>query len=397
MKVLTLFSTSIGEIDWILPALVVLKRDYGASIVAAFHSPQLYSKLGQNPFLAQTLRDTAQICLEPRRHALAEHAPESFDVLLKDDTGDSFTPQRARYVEACARARNVVFPCSGVIYGLAEDTPESITAIELRVAEVMGFPPVEWGRCDLCLCGSSHDIPVLSLRYPPESIRAVGFPRYDEWWLRQLLEEGRGRLERERAFLHGRTGVLFVIRGPHPLYLASQDYDYLMRTFCAAAMETPGLAVVIKPHPRQSEEDLTRFLEAYPKDRFMISQQPIMLLATLSQAVVSMFSSGVMDALRVGAPTTEFYVYPRDGRVCLEYRPRPDGGFESVYCRLGLVETMSRRSQLKKFLLDAVAGSFDAQALEKGREALRLVAHRDDHAAARAAACIDALVAGRPF
>jgi hypothetical protein len=397
MKVLVLFSSSIGEIDWILPALVVLKRDYGADIVAGFHSPQLYAKLGQNPFLAQTLRETAQICFEPLRHALAGHRPESFDVLLKDDTGDSFTPQRAHYVQACTRAKNVVFPCSGVIYGLAGDTPASIRAVEKRVAQAMGFAPPDWGRSDLCLCSSPNDIPVLSLRYAPESIRAVGFPRYDEWWLHQLIEKSQGLLHREHTFLEGRAGVLFVIRGPHPLYLTEQDYAYLMRTFCAAMMDTPGLAALIKPHPRQSEDELTHFLKAYPKDRFMISQQPIMLLSTLSRAVVSMFSSGVMDSLRVGKPTTEFYVYPRDGRICLEYRPRPDGGFESVYCRLGLVETTSRRSQLKRFFMDAAAGTFNAQALKRGQEALRRVAHQDDYASARAAACIAALAAGRPF
>jgi hypothetical protein len=279
MKVLVLFSSSIGEIDWILPALVVLKRDYGADIVAGFHSPQLYAKLGQNPFLAQTLRETAQICFEPLRHALAGHRPESFDVLLKDDTGDSFTPQRAHYVQACTRAKNVVFPCSGVIYGLAGDTPASIRAVEKRVAQVMGFAPPDWGRSDLCLCSSPNDIPVLSLRYAPESIRAVGFPRYDEWWLHQLIEKSQGLLHREHTFLEGRAGVLFVIRGPHPLYLTEQDYAYLMRTFCAAMMTHPDWRSLIKPHPRQSEDELTHFLKAYPKDRFMISQQPIMLLS----------------------------------------------------------------------------------------------------------------------
>jgi hypothetical protein len=133
---------------------VVLKRDYGADIVAGFHSPQLYAKLGQNPFLAQTLRETAQICFEPLRHALAGHRPESFDVLLKDDTGDSFTPQRAHYVQACTRAKNVVFPCSGVIYGLAGDPPASISAVETRVAQVMGFAPPDWGEAT-CACAAA--------------------------------------------------------------------------------------------------------------------------------------------------------------------------------------------------------------------------------------------------
>jgi hypothetical protein len=398
MKVLALFSSSIGEIDWILPVLVVLKRDYGAEIVACFHSPQLYAKLGQNPFLAQVLRETAEIQLEPRRHPLQVHAPESFDVLLKDDTGDGFMPQRAAYVEACSRAKNVVFPCSGVIYGLDGDTPAYIRGVESRVARTMGFgaPPV-WGRSDLCLCGSANDIPVLATRYAPETIRAVGFPRYDEWWLGRLLDEAQARLGPEREFLAGRAGVLFIIRGPHRLYLAPEDYDQLMRSFCAAVMDTPGTVAIIKPHPRQSVEELVRFLEAYPKDRFRVSEQPIMALASVVPGVVSMFSSGVMDALRVGKPTMEFFLYPRDGRICLEYRAREDGAFESVYCRLGLVETTFRRSRLQAFLAAVAAGVPDAGALEKGRQALRRVAHQDDEASARAAACIAAAAGGKPY
>jgi len=397
MKVLVLFSSSLGEIDWILPVLVALKRDYGAQIVANFHTPQLYAKLGQNIPLAKILRETAQIFLEPRRHVFTEHKPESFDVVLKDDVGDSFMPQRAPYLEACHRAKQVVFPCSGFIYGLTGDTPNNLKAIEKKVATVMGFSPITWGKSDLCLCGSVNDFPALSLRYAPKSIRAVGFPRYDMWWVQQLLKVGQKNLQREQNFLADRRSLLFVIRGPHPLFLTPKDYSYLMRSFCEVVQKIPGLAAVIKPHPRQSEEDLVDFLSAFPSDKFLISHQPIMLLSSLVEAVVCMLTSGVLDVLRVGKPTVEFFIYPQEGRECLEFRAREKGGYESIYHQLGLVASISRRSQLKTFIEDIINGTLSVKFLEQNLRALGTVVHQDDLASARAAAHIDAVVAGRPF
>jgi organic radical activating enzyme len=353
------FSSSLGEIDWLLPVLHRLhQKRPEARIVACVEARQLQRKLVDAAFLRGKLAEVATIVRHGDDDLAAHVRPADVALLLKTyDPDNAFSRSlRARF----PAAKVVLFPSGTALLTRRDDPVSLVDAYYASIIPHVGRDPREDHLpCDLVLAGSPHMEPYYAAVANATSIHAGGVPRYDAWWIdaQRADPDLAGAAERTFVERHARS-VLFVIRGPHWLYQAEDDYRQLMAAFLAETKRRPDTAFLVKPHPRQDPEQVAALLRAVGGPNVALSFRPLQQLSGMVDLVVSMFSSGVLDALSVGTPVVEFYRYHQRQPV-LEFRTGADGRPVSIYQDLGLVENLAGPA--------ALAACLDA--LERGETA----------------------------
>lgn len=341
---LVLFGDSTGEIDWLLPVLHTIKEQEGERLQLIFITltPSLQNKLSADSYYGRQLRSLGTLLDHTQREQI-DYA--SIDVLLKADDPDNEVTEyfRARLPEVPV----VVFPSGTAILSRKHDTDEYLNNYFDFIYEKTGREiRNSQGEHALWLTTSPELEPMARQFSTPVKIRHIGCPRYEAWWME--------RVKRERTIPDAvdsltQKNVLFVIRGPHWLYQAAEDYENLMRDFMTVICDRANTTAVIKPHPRQDRQELEKLLAAYDATQWRISDLSLTELTQAADAVVCMFSSGVLDAIAADKPVAEFFRY-HDRMPVMEYRRRGDGKMISIYEELGLVRNLADRSELTEFL-----------------------------------------------
>ena len=104
-------------------------------------------------------------------------------------------------------------------------------------------------------------------------------------------------------------------------------FEFLIRSVCETVFKYEDAFLLIKPHPRQKLDPLLSILSDYPADRWMITKFQALQVSFLSNFVISMWSSIILDALATRKPVVEFFDHkynPRalkdkNGNLCSEY------------------------------------------------------------------------------
>ena len=391
-EVLVSFASSLGEIDWILPVLHQLKeRDPATRIWAHLQDDQLQRKLADAEFLASELAAVATVLRHGHDDLEAVIHPERIGLLLKADDPDNALSRRLRALLPAAKV--VLFPSGTALLTRADDPAALIDAYFASVIPSTGSDPRQnYLPCDLVLAGTPQMTPYYTAVARAAAIHTGGVPRYDEWWVTRQLHAARRAARDEQAFIarHERS-VLFIIRGPHWLYQAESDYRELMASFLVEARRRPDTAFLVKAHPRQDPQEVAAVLAAVGGDNVMLSPRPLQQLAGLVDLVVSMFSSGVLDALSVGTPVVEYYRY-HDRQPVLEFRTGPDGRRISIYEDLGLVRNLPDHAALTA-CLDDLERNWTPAVTNAQQAAFRDACGQTEDASGAAAAALAELLA----
>ena len=349
--ILVLLTSSLGEVDWLLPVLTRLAQQgaesrRNARLIAMVIEPQLQQKLAASSFYRERLSAVAEVLHHGRdylshlSHPAQHYRPEDIGLILKSDDPDNAVTMQ--YRQLLPHAPVALFPSGTAILTMADDPDAHVDDFFRAATARLGSDPRrDYQPSELCLVGTPHMLPYYRNAVRCAELQASGTPRYDIWWTAaQLADPDLATSEEARfADAHDETALL-ILRGPHWLYQAPADYDALMKALAAAIATRPRLGVIIKAHPRQDQTELAARLADWPTDQLLISTRPLQQLAHLVDLTVSMFSSGVLDALSVGTPVVEFYRYHERAPV-LEFRRDATGRLVSIYEALGLVTNLA--------------------------------------------------------
>jgi hypothetical protein len=346
-SLLVLFGDSTGEIDWLLPVLHTMKMQEGTKLNLSFIivSPGLQQKLDSENFYGVQLRSLGNVFAHGKERIGSKIDFSKVDVMLKADDPDNEVTNYYRTLLPDIPV--VVFPSGTAILSRKHDSDDYLknyfdfihrkTGREIRGSH---------GPHALWLTTSSELEPMARQFSTPERIVHIGCPRYEKWWMDRIKPECRSSEQHT---------ILFVIRGPHWLYQSVEDYESLMHDFMSEICRRENTIAVIKPHPRQDRQELELLLSAYHKTKWSISDLSLTELTQSADAVVCMFSSGVLDAIAADKPVAEFFHY-HDREPVMEYRRARDGRMISIYEDLGLVRNLTSREELSDFLTKVLAG-----------------------------------------
>jgi len=399
--VLVLFTGSMGEVDWLLPVLTRMREKAPeVKILALIGDAHLQAELQRSDFFRKRLDAVADVYHHGRDHLSSRYCPKEIGLVLKTDDPEDAVAEA--YRRRLPHAPVATFPSGTAILTLEDDTPDHVDAYFTALAQSLGqdvragYRPV-----DLCLVTSPHVVPYYRHVLPDAELRVVGSPRYDDWWVREMREDPglAGSIEAEFVRRHTST-LLAVVRGPHWLYLDEADHDALLTGLVDAVRRHRDFGAIIKPHPRQDPRQLAVWLRGLGAEGFMISHRPLLQLAHLADLTVNMFSSGVLDSLRVRTPAVEYYRY-HDRQPVLEFRRDREGASEgrmvSIYERLGLVENVETAEGLAHALERFTVGDDEASAAlpERRQRAREVAGWGNDRAGETATLLLDLLRKGR--
>ncbi|HFQ81518.1 MAG TPA: hypothetical protein ENK33_09135 [Desulfobacterales bacterium] len=368
--IILIVATSFGEVDWILPALTRFKEaNPGWRLITLFGHKLIFDILRTNTTLYQKFDAVSDLNVVPQElDSLLQDEinPEDVRLILKDYNRDEFAPYKTELAARCPQALVINYPHSNHIYSRRN---EPVTECK---------EPDDHSRHDFFILSSPNDISHWSRLAHHKKIKSFGYPRYDSWWIKCLIESEELQ-KSDEAQLAGRHNPVFfyISRGPHPNYLNADDYQYLLSSFMEKAMSYPGSFVLIKAHPRQNIEELHRLLSPYDQDRWMISGLHLMQLSALSDVVVSGWSSGILDALSVGKPVIEFWRFNGRDPDC---RRDSKGAYTTIYRELNLAAPANTAAELGNLLQEALTDP-DDQRWQIQRQAFAAHCHQTDNAA----------------
>jgi hypothetical protein len=366
--VLAYFKSRWGEVDGYLPVLHKFKEMHPDwRIIAVIGSERMANTVGEQTFLYNELKDTADILIRPapkspstakrifyrkwiRKATSWYHRKcvrfswrkifkfledEEIKVIIKDNGhDDEFLLQvQANFPAICVSA------------------PHG-TGIFIEPTEV-NFRKKQQIKIDLFLAGDESEIPCFQkFLGSPESVnmQVIGRPRYDQWWIEHLAQLQCFTTSQEYQLAKKSQRVfLFATRGPSTTYFPTESFEYLIRTVAETVLSEPGNLLLIKPHPQQDLEFIKSTMAQYPTNSWRISTLQTMQLAKISNFAICMHSSVILDALAIGKPTVEYFQFTRRQN---EFFIDEKGKTISAYAKLGLLVPADNKEDLQRLIVD---------------------------------------------
>jgi hypothetical protein len=162
----------------------------------------------------------------------------------------------------------------------------------------------------------------------------IGYPKfYPEWTNLIKIRFG--------SNMFGRTYVVLFTRKVHEYYMNPSVYSKLLLDSCRVinAKYDSNILIVIKPHPREGDEEIRRILRNNNINNFVVSRLDSSVLSLNAELTISFWTSAILSSLALGVPSVEYYIESEKFRVI-----EPSGsaykflGIHSVSDEFGLVD-----------------------------------------------------------
>ncbi len=395
---LAYFRSRWGEVDGYLPVLHKFKTHHpGWRMIAIIASERMSNTVKDQPFLYNELKQTVDtlIRLNPQpsnrtnrifyrkwvskvaswyhrkcvrlswRHIFNYLKNEKIELIFKDHGSDN----------------NFLLQLQSIHPAKCVSTPHG-TGIFLEPSEA-NHRKLKNAKIDLFLAGDPIEIPTFQKTIPSTTtIQAVGRPRYDRWWIEHLVQLPVFRSSEEYKLAHENNRVfLFTTRGPSASFFPTEVFEYLVKTVAEITLREPNTLLLIKPHPQQDLKFIKSTMAQYDSNSWRISSLQTMQLAQISDFVISMVSSVILDAVAVGKPTVEFFQYVKGQHYFLKDE---DGKTVSSYSQLGMVATAERKDQLEALIEDYFNSNDRPEQWEEHRQRTKEFLKLNNNASSRA-------------
>lgn len=209
------------------------------------------------------------------RHILETHRPA---LVIASDTADS----RARVYSVLCRLMGI--PYLDIQFGLTGDE-----AIEWRFL----------AADRVAVWGDSSKEAVLKQKVSEDRIIITGSPRYDS-----LVNIPESEVRAKRLALGvPENSAMVVLASTYTVKTHSNKYSdpgiasAMQRAISEAAVKTPGIFLVVKPHPLENVRDTQAFFSKSPNILFAERQSDIRELIKMCDAFLSYGSTATLDAL----------------------------------------------------------------------------------------------------
>jgi hypothetical protein len=403
---LAYFRSRWGEVDGYLPVLHRFKEEHpGWRMIAIIASERMSNTVKDQPFFYNELKQTVDtlIRLNPQpsnrtnrifyqkwiskiaswyhrkcvrlswRHIFSYLKNEKIELIFKDHGSDN----------------NFLLQLQSIHPAKCVSTPHG-TGIFLEQSG-SSHKKTKTAQIDLFLAGDPTEIPCFQKTIPSTTtIQAVGRPRYDRWWMEHLAQLPAFRSSEEYKLAHEKKRVfLFATRGPSSLFFPKEVFEYLVNTVAEITLREPDTLLLIKPHPQQDLKYIKSIMAQYDSNSWRISSLQTMQLAQISDFVICMVSSVILDALAVGKPTVEFFQYVKGQHYFLKNKK---GKTVSAYGQLGMVATAERKDQLEALIENYFNGNDRSEQWEDNRQRTKEFMKLDNNASSRAIMEIDKIL-----
>ncbi len=160
---------------------------------------------------------------------------------------------------------------------------------------------------DLLLISAERDISRFANFISAKKIFVVGVPKFDNWWINKVLNS---KLDFDKKKLRNKSVISIGIRpkfqfleGKDFIRLENQIHD-IMKVLC----EIKNILIIIKIHPKTNPPEFFKILENYNNKKWTLSKNHLMRLSKISNCTINSINSAVpLDALCVNKPAIELW------------------------------------------------------------------------------------------
>jgi len=176
----------------------------------------------------------------------------------------------------------------------------------------------------------------------------VGTPRYDIWWIERLLKQKELLESEEYRCSKAKARVFAFFTRPQDIYFSKDIYKYIMKSVISIIKQNEQNFLIIKPHPREDISVISKYFSDCNPDQFIISSLHPIQISALSDFVISVWSSAILDALSVNKPVVEFFRYR--GNISPYYMIDKKGDIQSIYRLWGLAQAVDSKDELEYYI-----------------------------------------------
>jgi len=151
--------------------------------------------------------------------------------------------------------------------------------------------------------------------------------------------------------LHEKESCVLILSKPlYQLHICEKEYITMhAQVLRLVRKHFPKNRILLKPHPRQSDELMIRAIEESSLNNVSITNMNVSALSMRSFLCISMYTSGVLHTLAFGVPSVEFFVGSQYHNNILI------NGTD--YEQIG-VPSVSKISDLEKYIKDVKNGKY---------------------------------------
>lgn len=347
--------SSWGEAEGFLPIMYKLKEMYPHYKIVTFFATSALLKQWRNNPLQILLRKVSDIVIFSKEYSQVIDSYKMIrleriliDVLKKDNIkaiiNDGIVlSETIKYLLSKVKSIPIIGypPGNSPLY--LQDREYIDTSFFETVAKI------QLPEYALRLVGYECDVKWMRELYKYQGeISVVGHPRYDRWWITKYLSYIQESIANELSTIKSKKIVSFFTRTVHPIYLPKREtFEYLVNSVAELVSHEKDTTLLIKPHPRQDMEELKSILNHYDGLNWRISLLPTMALAKISDYVIAMFSSTILDSAILGKPNIEFYIFEEVGGPT--YIKRENGELCSSMNYFGYCDSVSTFEELKGY------------------------------------------------
>jgi len=201
---------------------------------------------------------------------------------------------------------------------------------------------IEYIKNLFIITSTKHDLPHYSSHYNLKNIRIIGYPRYENKWIKSFKKNKISNSR--RIFLIGCKQY----KPQHRESVKSQIFSIMNSTLLIKNSLT-----IFKPHPAQSISELKMFLSKFKASSWEISNNHILNYKNSAELFIGFHrSSSVLDALAANLPTIKlwsFKAWDKEDINEQQYLKRYNIN-NSILTELGLTKLVLNENDLKKMI-----------------------------------------------
>ena len=109
--------------------------------------------------------------------------------------------------------------------------------------------------------------------------------------------------------------ILVLLKNEYSIYSDLNDFQKLLKDIISVCLKGNAAHVIIKPHPRQDLQLLSKILNQYSREHLTVSEESAISLICKSNVVIAMPSSVIFTALIMERPVIEYLDFNRINRI----------------------------------------------------------------------------------
>lgn len=333
---LFVFHSSVGEINWITPYIDYLYRNQNEySLYSIFIDPKTHTKASQEKHNYNILSNCTTILGRQSLLSFIFKKRKQVMLIFKDFWPLKSNSLVANILNLCTNSKLVLFPHAYALYDINTKPKVFEKFKATHDSDVY----------DVLLLNSEYDVPYWSEKIPLEKIKVTGAYGYSDYWMFYIKDTYNEYISKKRG--KSDFNILFSIRGPAQGYLLKEDYYELIDSALKVLLNVQDAHIFIRPHPRQSLEDLNTKLSKYDKTSYTVINDNSFVSSLYCDLAVNFWTSVISDNIAAGIPTIEYYKYNVEND---QWFPNENGEVISFYTHFGMTKAVKNEEELREVL-----------------------------------------------